>query len=68
VEYRRQPDRTVKVFGVQMPDGKLSEATGILVKAVHSKCYWIARRQEERAAPPDATAGGNEEVPAGERD
>jgi hypothetical protein len=60
-EYRRQPDGTVKVFGVNMPDGPLSEARGELVAAKHSKCYWIdakrAKRSEASAAAPAAQAG-----------
>jgi hypothetical protein len=51
VEYHRQPDGTIKIFGYQMPDGELSKATGPLVKVIHSKHYWSARKTEERGGP-----------------
>ena len=55
VEYRRQPDGSVKVFGHQMPDGPLSEATGVLERAIHSKHYWAGVKAERRGG---AHAGG----------
>jgi hypothetical protein len=51
VEYRRQPDGTVKIFGYQMPDGSLSEATGPLVKVIHSKHYWAGLKLANRGGP-----------------
>jgi hypothetical protein len=51
VEYRRQPDQTVKVFGYQMPDGSLEAATGILVKVIHSKHYWAQHKAQQRGGP-----------------
>jgi len=61
VEYWAQPDGSEKLFSNAVPDadGKLSEATGTLVKAAHSKCYFADRRQRERGdlfALPDALA------------
>lgn len=51
-EFRRQADGSVKVFGHQMPDGRLDEATGQLVRVLHSKEYWaevkLARRGGSR--------------------
>src|SRR5215471_1422581 len=51
VEYWAQPDGSEKLFSNAVPDadGKLSEATGTLVKAAHSKCYFADRRQRERS-------------------
>ncbi len=56
VEWWRQGDGSVKLFSDAVPDaaGKLSEATGILEKIAHSKCFWAARRAAERQ--PDPTA------------
>ena len=51
VEYHRQPDESVKVFGYQMPDGPLSAATGPLVKVIHSKHYWAERKAANRGGP-----------------
>jgi hypothetical protein len=53
-------DGVVVVFGVNMPGGPLEKATGELLWAKHSKCYWIDEKrekrqeakQEERAADP----------------
>ncbi len=55
VEYRVQLDGTVKVFGYQMPDGSLVEATGILAKVVHSVHYWQEVKAQRRGG---AHAGG----------
>lgn len=51
VEYRRQPDGSVKVYGYQMPDGPLSAATGPLVKVIHSKHYWAESKDQARGGP-----------------
>jgi hypothetical protein len=32
-----------------MPDGELAEATGQLVAAKHSGCYWAGVKREQRA-------------------
>lgn len=53
VEYHRQADGTVKVFGYQMPDGPLAAATGPLVKVIHSKHYWAAVKDQARQAEHD---------------
>jgi hypothetical protein len=60
VEWWRQADGQELLFsdGVSDAAGKLSEATGSLVKAAHSKCYWAARRSAERQ--PDALANTDE--------
>lgn len=49
-------DGKVRIYGHQMPDGKLSDAEGMLVGMAHSKHYWADRRRAERAAKatPDA--------------
>jgi hypothetical protein len=61
-EAREQPGGAIKVFGVNMPDGKLAVAHGVLVWVMHSKCYWIGRKHEQRSGaanplPPAAQAG-----------
>lgn len=48
VEYRRAPDKSLRIYGVNMPDGPLEKATGPLVKALHSKCYWIITKRVRR--------------------
>lgn len=53
VEYQ-QPDGTIKVFGYQMPDGSLSEATGFILRAYHHKHFHIVRKREGRG---DAVTG-----------
>lgn len=53
VEFRLMPDKSIKIFGWQMPDGPLTAAFGPLVKVLHSKCYWAgvkAKRREDAAA------------------
>lgn len=64
VEIYTQPDGSEKAFGINMPDGLLSAATGTLRRAEHQKCWWahknketraatvLARKQEERRADP----------------
>jgi hypothetical protein len=49
VEFRRQPDRSVTEFGKGLPGGGLDKATGQLVEAKHSKCYWIDKKAKTRA-------------------
>lgn len=51
VEYREQPDGSVRVFGYQMPDGPLADATGRLVRVIHSKHYWAEAKAERRGGP-----------------
>lgn len=51
VQYHRQADGEVKIFGYQMPDGPLSEATGPLVRVEHSKHYWARVKDERRGGP-----------------
>lgn len=51
VEYHRQDDGSVKIFGYQMPDGPLSAATGPLVRVIHSKHYWADTKDERRGGP-----------------
>jgi hypothetical protein len=58
VEFWRQPDGSVKVFSDTVSsadgaDGKLSEATGTLVAAEHSKCYFAHTKRERRAQAAD---------------
>jgi hypothetical protein len=53
VEYR-QPDGASKIFGYMMSDGPLGAATGQILRAWHSKCYWIERKREQRG---DAVTG-----------
>ncbi len=47
-EYR-QPDGTVVAFGLLMPAGPLSQATGQILRAFHGKCFYNTRRREARA-------------------
>ncbi len=56
VEYL-QPDGSIKTFGYMMPDGRLTEATGRILRGFHSKCWWIKKK---RAARGDLTT-----VPSG---
>lgn len=53
VEYE-QADGTVKVHGHMMPDGPLSTATGRMLRGLHGKCWWIAKKREARG---DAVTG-----------
>ena len=55
MQYHRQRDGTVKIFGWGMEDGPLTAATGRLVKVIHSKHYWEAKKAAERGG---AHAGG----------
>jgi hypothetical protein len=50
VEYRMVGGE-VRVFGYQMPDGPLADATGHLVKVIHSKHYWANLKDERRGGP-----------------
>lgn len=73
----RHIDGEDRLFGVNMPDGKLSDAKGQLVWVKHQKCYWIdakagqrARtvlraKQEERAADPGNRPRPDVDWPAG---
>lgn len=45
----------VRVFGENMPDGPLSQATGRLLKVAHSKCYWAEWKRVNRGG--DAKQG-----------
>ncbi len=54
-EFRRQPDKSIKVFGINMPDGPLEKARGPLVKVLHSKCYWVVTKRVRRHG--DAVTG-----------
>ncbi len=51
VEYRLQKDKTVKIFGYQMPDGPLTAASGPLVRVIHSVHYWEQVKAERRGGP-----------------
>jgi hypothetical protein len=55
-EARRQPGGEIKVFGVNMPDGSLSQAAGELVWVKHSKHYWADEKREQRAGRDSAPA------------
>jgi hypothetical protein len=55
IEYRQQPDGSVKIFGYQMKDGSLAEAHGPLVKVIHSVHYWTELKAARRGGP---RAGG----------
>ncbi len=48
VEYHRAPDKSLRIYGVNMPDGLLDKAAGPLVKAAHSKCYWVITKRVRR--------------------
>lgn len=50
IEYL-QGDGSTKVFGYMMPAGRLSEATGRILRGYHHKCYWIRRKRENRGDP-----------------
>lgn len=56
VEFHRQPDESVKVFGVNMPDGSLEQAIGKLIRAEHQKCYWAHKNKETRTAAAEVRA------------
>ncbi len=43
-----QSDGTTKVFGLQMPDGPLTQATGQLTRGWHNRCYWALRKRNLR--------------------
>jgi hypothetical protein len=53
VEARLADEMTV-LFGVGMPGGVLDKATGELLWAKHSKCYWIDEKREKRQEIKDA--------------
>jgi len=53
IEYT-QPDGAVKVYGYQMPGGPLVNATGVLLRAWHHKCWHVTRKREARG---DARTG-----------
>lgn len=56
VEIRRaskRPDSSVKVFGENMPDGALKDATGTLVEIRHQKCHWVVAKRARRPAVSD---------------
>ena len=48
-EYRTQEDESVKIFGVNMPDGPLAKAEGRLLMVKDSKCYWAEEKRVRRA-------------------
>ena len=50
VQFHRQDDGTVKVFGVNMPDGPLDSATGRVEFLAHSRCYWADKKRPLRQA------------------
>jgi hypothetical protein len=52
----RRVDGVLKVFGKDMPDGKLADARGELVWAKDSKCYWIDAKHEKRSGTPASAA------------
>lgn len=54
VEYRGSQDDP-RVYGVNMKDGGLDKAAGPLVKALHSKCFWVIQKREIRGR--DAVQG-----------
>lgn len=47
IEYL-QPDGSIKTFGYMMPDGRLSQATGRILRGYHSKCWWIKTKRAAR--------------------
>ncbi len=49
-----QVDGTVKTFGYMMSDGKLSEATGRILRGYHHKCWWVRKKRDARG---DAVTG-----------
>lgn len=47
IEYRG-PAVNPRIYGINMKDGPLTAAMGPLLKVLHSKCYWIVTKREER--------------------
>lgn len=48
VEHHRAPDGSLRIYGINMPDGQLDQVIGPLVKVLHSKCYWIITKRVRR--------------------
>lgn len=53
-----QADGTVKIFGLQMSDGPLSQATGRLLTGHHNRCYWAATKRRAREAAQGTASEG----------
>jgi hypothetical protein len=53
IEYR-QPDGSVQIRGHQMPDGPIKDATGVMERGYHSKCWWVSKKREAKG---DAVTG-----------
>jgi hypothetical protein len=54
----RLVDGELKIFGKDMPGGKLADACGELVWAKDSKCYWIDEKHAKRSGTPASAAAG----------